>query len=345
MNDDYMDYLEKKFEQLLNIDSTTGLYSEIQNYIINEIRSFGYCISKIHKGGVIVDLGGEGNPLYVMGHCDTIGLQVRYINPDGTLKVVAVGDLPEHSAIGENVRIHTLDGKVYTGTVQLVYSSEHIKPIKKRRNYACYEKDLVVVLDEIIKSADEVRHLGILEGDWIALNHRFEKTNSGYIKSRFIDDKLNVAIMLTVMKELKELKVNLNRNVKFGFTMYEETGHGGSFIPENTKDILALDVACVGPENTSDELKVSIFAKETRFSYHRDIIRELVEIAKIKKLDFVVDVFTPTYGTDCEDTIIAGYDVRHGAIGPGTLATHGYERTHKNAVKNTYILLKSYIVK
>ena len=112
MNDDYMDYLEKKFEQLLNIDSTTGLYSEIQNYIINEIRSFDYCISKIHKGGVIVDLGGEGNPLYVMGHCDTIGLQVRYINPDGTLKVVAVGDLPEHSAIGENVRIHTLDGKV-----------------------------------------------------------------------------------------------------------------------------------------------------------------------------------------------------------------------------------------
>ncbi len=161
-----------------------------------------------------------------MGHCDTIGLQVRYINPDGILKVVAVGDLPEHSAIGENVRIQTLDGKVYTGTVQLVYSSEYIKPIKKRRIYSCYEKDLVVVLDEVIKSADEVRQLGILKGDWIALNHRFEKTNSGYIKSRFIDDKLNVAIMLTVMKELKELKVNLNRNVKFGFTMYEETGHG-----------------------------------------------------------------------------------------------------------------------
>lgn len=345
MKEEYIVYLEKQFEQLLNIDSTTGLYGEIQNYIINEVESLGYRISKIHKGGVIVDLGGEGNSLYVMGHCDTIGLQVRYINPDGTLKVVAVGELPEHSAIGENVRIHTLDDKVYTGTVQLVYSSEHIKPIEKRRNYACYEEDVMVILDENIKNVDEVRRLGISEGDWIALNHRFEKTDSGYIKSRFIDNKLNVAIMLAVMKELKELKVNLSRNVKFGFTMYEETGHGGSFIPENTKDILALDVACVGPGNVSDELKVSIFAKETRFSYHRDMIKELVSIAKKMELDFVIDVFTPTYGTDCEDTIIAGYDVRHGAIGPGTLATHGYERTHINAVKNTYILLKSYIVK
>ncbi len=67
MNDDYMDYLEKKFEQLLNIDSTTGLYSEIQNYIINEIESLGYRISTIHKGGVIVDLGGEGKSIICYG--------------------------------------------------------------------------------------------------------------------------------------------------------------------------------------------------------------------------------------------------------------------------------------
>ncbi|MCA5580543.1 hypothetical protein [Enterocloster clostridioformis] len=127
-------------------------------------------------------------------------------------------------------------------------------------------------------------------------------------------------------------------------TMYEETGHGGSCIPDRIQDILALDVACVGPENNSDEMKVSIFVKEPRFSYHREMIKELVETAKKHDINYVIDTFAPTYGTDCEDTMIAGYDVRHGAVGPGTFATHGYERTHTLAVQNTYDLIKYFIL-
>ena len=43
--------------------------------------------------------------------------------------------------------------------------------------------------------------------------------------------------------------------------------------------------------------------------------------------------------------IKAGYDVRHAAIGPGTLNSHGYERTHIDGLRNTYLLLMEYLKK
>ena len=38
----------------------------------------------------------------------------------------------------------------------------------------------------------------------------------------------------------------------------------------------------------------------------------------------------------------AGYDVRHGLIGSGVYASHGYERSHKDGVCNTLRLLVAY---
>ena len=39
----------------------------------------------------------------------------------------------------------------------------------------------------------------------------------------------------------------------------------------------------------------------------------------------------------------AGYDMKHGLIGPGVYASHGYERSHKDGAKNTLKLLKAYL--
>ena len=44
-----------------------------------------------------------------------------------------------------------------------------------------------------------------------------------------------------------------------------------------------------------------------------------------------------------EATLHAGYDVRHGLIGPGVYASHGYERTHKEGVENTLNLIRYYL--
>ena len=91
------------FRALLDIDSTTGQYQAVEDWTANEIRRMGYEPLKTHKGGVLADLGGEGNPLVVTAHLDDIGLMVRHINADGTLNVCPVGGLYPFYCVTEKV--------------------------------------------------------------------------------------------------------------------------------------------------------------------------------------------------------------------------------------------------
>ncbi|MBR5343803.1 MAG: M20/M25/M40 family metallo-hydrolase [Oscillospiraceae bacterium] len=176
----------------------------------------------------------------------------------------------------------------------------------------------------------------------IALEPRFRLAN-GYLKSRFIDDKACVAVLLTAIKALREEKIALPRRVLAYFACFEEIGHGTAWLPEEVEDILAIDIAPTGPEQNSDERKVSIFAKDSRFPYHWGMTNELRQAAIDAGVDYVMDVFTPYYGTDGDGSVLAGHDVRHAAIGPGTANSHGYERTHLDGLRNTYELLLAYL--
>jgi putative aminopeptidase FrvX len=290
----------------------------------------------------MVEVGGEGNPLLITAHGDTIGLMVRHINSDGTIKVFKVGGLYAFHTERENVRIHTRSGKVITGCVQRKNASVHVIEDELRKEVADFDTNSFVVLDEDVKSAEDVRALGIEVGDYVALEPRFTVAN-GYIKSHFIDDKALLALTMELLHDVKDGKVVLGRKVYFYVSFYEEIGHGGSLIPEDVKDFLALDIACIGPEQTSSEKKISIFCKDSRYPYHIDIVSELVAAAKAADAGYVKDILTPHYGTDADPALNAGNDIRHGAFGPGVVASHGYERTHMDGVKNTYELLMKYI--
>ena len=71
-------------------------------------------------------------------------------------------------------------------------------------------------------------------------------------------------------------------------------------------------------------------------------LENLIAAAKESGADYAVDVY-PYYGSDVEATLRAGFDIRHGLIGPGVYASHGYERSHIDGVHNTLKLLKSYV--
>ena len=336
-------YCIEAFQRLLKVDSTTGQYTEIQKLICEMIEEIGYKSEVTHKGGVIVDLGGKGDALVVSAHLDDIGLMVRHINADGTLNVCSVGGLYPLYCVTENVNVRTRDGKVYTGAICRIPNSIHVTEEELRDVLPDFRKNVCVVLDNDVHDPEDVRRLGIETGDFIGLEPRFMMSN-GYLKSRFVDDKACVAVLLAAMKELKESGKKLKRKVYAYFAMYEEIGHGTTFLPEGTKDYLALDIAPTGPEQNSDERKVSIFAKDSRFPYHDVMTNEIRECAIKAGIDYVMDVFTPHYGTDGDATVLAGYDIRHAAIGPGTANSHGYERTHIDGLKNTYLLLMEYML-
>ena len=337
-------YFFGQLKALLDIDSTTGQFREIQDYLLGELERLGFSYTVSRKGGVIIPFGGERHPIAVTAHLDDIGLMVRRVNEDGTLQVCPVGGLYPFYCMGMNVRLQTRDGRRYTGVVCRKPASIHVTEDELRKTLPDYRTNVCVVLDEPVRSSADVRALGIETGDMIALEPRFTRAGE-YIKSHFLDDKACAALLLTLMRELRALGIIPARKVYAYFAMYEEIGHGTTWLPADVEDILALDIAPTGPDQTSDEEKVSIFAKDTKFPYHWEMTNELVEMARAEGLDYAVDIFTPHYATDGDASVLAGYDIRHAAIGPGTANSHGYERMHLKGLRNTYGLLRAYLLR
>ena len=200
-----------------------------------------------------------------------------------------------------------------------------------------------VLVDEDVKCREDAVKLGIMPGDYVCFEPRTRITSSGYIKSRFLDDKLSAAILLGYAKYIKDESVNPERRVYAHFTIYEEVGHGGAAsVPEGVTEAWSVDMGCVGEGLQCTEREVSICAKDSGGPYNYDILCRLVELAKEHGIGYAVDVY-PHYGSDVETTLKAGHDVRHALIGPGVYASHGYERSHRDGAENTFRLIQAYI--
>lgn len=296
------------------------------------------------KGGVMVCLNPEApaeDGLLLEAHLDTLGAMVSEISGSGRLHLTSLGGMQPNNGEAENVRIVTRSGKIYTGTFQLKNASTHVNGeyASTKREY----KTMEVVIDEEVSSREDVEKLGIMTGDVVCFDPRTVVTPSGYIKSRFLDDKLSAAILLELAAQVASGEIKPKRRVWEHITVFEEVGHGGSAsVPEGVTEALSVDMGCVGDGLSCDERQVSICAKDSGGPYHYEVVSALIEAARRGGADFAVDVY-PYYGSDVEATLRAGYDLRHGLIGPGVYASHGYERSHRKGVCNTLLLLDAYL--
>lgn len=340
----YVDYILEETKKILSIDSPTGYTDRVADYVMEEYERLGYCPVKTEKGGLLIDLGGREseNALLLEAHIDTLGGMVAELKPNGRLRLTPLGGLNPNNGETENCRIYTREGAVYEGTFQLNNASIHVNKeySDTKREYDMME----VVIDERTSSREDTQALGIMVGDIVAFEPRTRITDSGYIKSRFLDDKLSVGIFLGFAKYLKEENRTPGRKVYQHITVYEEVGHGAcGTVPKGTTEILSVDMGCVGEGLSCTEHQVSICAKDSGGPYNYEVVGALIRAAKASGLDFAVDVY-PQYGSDADAALKAGYDVRHGLIGPGVYASHGYERSHRDGVENTLKLLKAYIL-
>lgn len=332
-------FIAEQLKKLTAIPSPSGYTKMAAEYLMTTLASMGYEPELSNKGNVLVTIGGSGHPLVLAAHVDTLGAMVRSIKDNGRLRPTTLGGHQWRTADGENCTIHTRDGRVYTGVVLNKEPSAHVADDKVEQS----EENMEILLDENVDSKADTEALGVQVGDIIAMDPRTVITKSGYIKSRFLDDKLSAAILLGFARAVKEENLNLKRKVSLLFTVYEEVGHGGSYVPADTEEMISVDMGCVGADLGCTERMVSICAKDSGGPYNYDLITELVNIAKEKELGYAIDVY-PHYGSDVEATLRAGYDIRHGLIGPGVYASHNYERSHMEGVKNTYELVKAYVV-
>lgn len=336
----HMNFIKEQLYTLTSIPSPSSFTTKVTDYLLSELSSLGYSPERSNKGNVFVTLGGSGSPLVLAAHVDTLGAMVRSIKENGRLRPTTIGGHQWSTADGENCTIHTRDGRVYTGVVLNKEPSSHVADQKTE----LIEENMEILLDENVASDQDTLALGIQTGDIIAMDPRTVVTESGYIKSRFLDDKLSAAILLGLARAVREDAWKLNRKVSLLFTVYEEVGHGGSVVPDDTEEMISVDMGCVGSDLGCTERMVSICAKDSGGPYNYDLITALSNLAKEKKLDYAIDVY-PHYGSDVETTLRAGYDIRHGLIGPGVYASHNYERSHMDGVRNTFELLKAYITR
>lgn len=334
----HMNFIKEQLYTLTSIPSPSSFTTKVTDYLLSELSSLGYSPERSNKGNVFVTLGGSGSPLVLAAHVDTLGAMVRSIKENGRLRPTTIGGHQWSTADGENCTIHTRDGRVYTGVVLNKEPSSHVADQKTE----LIEENMEILLDENVTSDQDTLELGIQTGDIIAMDPRTVVTESGYIKSRFLDDKLSAAILLGLARAVREDAWKLNRKVSLLFTVYEEVGHGGSVVPDDTEEMISVDMGCVGSDLGCTERMVSICAKDSGGPYNYDLITALSNLAKEKKLDYAIDIY-PHYGSDVETTLRAGYDIRHGLIGPGVYASHNYERSHMDGVRNTFELLKAYI--
>lgn len=339
----YAEFAWSQAESLLAIDSPTGFTANAAAWVKEAFEKLGFSAALTAKGGVIVDLGGEDDTdgLLLSAHTDTLGAMVAQVKGSGRLRVTPLGGMNAYNGEAENVRVYTRSGQVYEGTLQLCNASIHVNPeySDTKRSFDTTE----VVLDEVVCSAEDTKALGIQVGDIVCFDPRTRKTASGYLKSRFLDDKLSVGILLGFAKYLADNSVCLKRHTWVHITVYEEVGHGGSgSVPAGITEAIAVDMGCVGEGLQCTERECSICAKDSGGPYSYEVVGQLIDAAKREQANYAVDVY-PRYGSDVEATLKAGADIRHGLIGAGVYASHGYERSHIDGVYNTLKVLKGYL--
>ncbi|NQG19654.1 M42 family metallopeptidase [Streptococcus suis] len=335
-----VDYIVK----LTNTPSPTGFTTDIMNYIKSEVESFGYQATKTAKGGILVSVLGESDQQHriVTAHLDTLGAMVRTIKPDGRIKMDLVGGFGYPSIEGENCLIHCAkNGKVFTGTILMHQTSVHV--YRDANTAERNQTNMEIRLDEKVSSADETRALGIEVGDFISFDPRTVVTETGFIKSRHLDDKVSAAILINLLKTYKEAGITLPYTTHFYFSNNEEIGYGAnSSLPDKVVEYLAVDMGAMGDDQQTDEYTVSICVKDGSGPYHYELRQHLVSLAEKKNIPYKLDIY-PYYGSDASAAMRAGADVKHALLGAGIESSHSYERTHLDSVQATERMVDAYL--
>lgn len=333
--------------KLLEAPSPTGYHAEVMPVVENTFTDLDFpntSITTTNKGALVIHVKGEDDsaPIGITAHVDTLGFMVKEIKSNGRLKMTNLGGINWAGAEFENCTIRTHDDKRYRGTVILSNPSTHVN---RNAHKADRNADTMVVrLDARTTSRKETEELGIGIGDFIFLDTRIEVTDTGFIRSRFLDDKAGVAVIYGALASMKAQNRIPKQDTYILIANYEEVGHGGSAgFPDDLAEVLSIDMGAIGDGQAGDEFSVSICVKDGGGPYHFDMNNKLRRLCEEYEIDYNVDIYV-YYSSDGTAYWRAGGDAKVGLAGPGVASSHGYERTHKDALEHSAHLIARYML-
>jgi putative aminopeptidase FrvX len=338
------DYLITTLIDLLNTPSPTGDTEYAVAFVQQELEHMGVATELTHKGALVATIPGhrQDAPRALTAHVDTLGAMVVGIKPNGRLKLAALNGLNWPTVESEGVTIATRSGRRFRGSLVHVNGAAHVN--KDATSGPRNADTLEVRLDERTMNAEETSFLGIEIGDFVAFDPRVEKSDSGFIRSRFLDDKACVACALAAFKALRDAGTTPAQRTSFLLSNYEEVGHGGrAGLPDDLAELIVLDMACIGDGLSGDEFHCSVCVKDSSGPYSKRLTGKLREIAERRGIDLKADHY-PYYGSDGSMYWRSGGQADVALIGPGVDTSHGYERTHMEALLDTSLLIAEYLV-
>lgn len=338
------EYLTRTLVDLLNTPSPTGDTEYAIGLVEGELMSMGVTTERTTKGALIAHLEGlrEDAPRALSAHVDTLGAMVCEIKSNGRLRLTALNGLMWPTVESEGLTLVTRAGRQLRGSLVLANGAAHVNSsaATMERNADTME----VRLDERTTRAEDTRLLGVEVGDFVYFDPRVEVAPSGFIRSRFLDDKAGVACCLAAIKALTEAGVTAAQRTTIQISNFEEVGHGGfDGLPDNLSELVVVDMACIGRGLQGDEFHCSICVKDSSGPYSKKLTDKLRVLAERRGIDLRPDVY-PHYGSDGSVYWRSGGRAEVALVGPGVDTSHGYERTHTDALVDTAQLLAEYLL-
>jgi len=336
------DYLSSTLETLLSIASPSGYTDRIVHWVGDELERLGLQVEITRRGAIRATLEGRDDQpaRAIVSHLDTLGAIITRIKDTGRLAVAPVGHWSSRFAEGARVTIFA-PGGAYRGTILPLKASGHVYADAIDEQPVNWDQ-VEVRIDAPFASAADTEAAGIGVGDILAVDPQPEFFDNGFIVSRHLDDKAGVAAVLAAMKALIDSgSVPVVRTV-FLFSISEEVGSGASSIlTHDIASLVAVDNGAVAPGQGSRETGVTIGMGDMTGPFDFHLTRKLIKLCETHGIGHQRDHFRH-YRSDNASAVEGGADVRTALVTFGVDASHGYERTHIDALDSVARLLTAY---
>ena len=339
-----LDYLKDVMLRLLAVPSPSGYTDMAVHFACDELESLGIPFELTRRGAIRADIKGNGDNPHraIVAHLDTLGAIVKNLKDNGRLEIAPVGTWAARAAERTRVTIFSDDEKIYRGTILPLKASGHTFNDEVDTQPAAWD-NLEIRVDEISHDPTDLRELGINVGDVVALDPSPEVTSSGFIVSRFLDDKAGVAAAFAAIKAVREASAELPVNCHLLLTISEEVGVGASHVLHgDVSELVTIDNGTLAQGQNTNELGVTIAMQDSSGPFDWHLTHKLIDLCRGNNVGYSRDVFR-YYRSDAASAVEAGNDIRAALVCFGLDASHGYERVHMDSLEAAAQLLALYM--
>lgn len=295
--------MNELLEKLTSVRGVSGFEYKIADYIAELFREYADEVHTDTLGNVIAVKKASkqaAKSVMIEAHMDEIGLMVREIDKRGFVGFVSIGGIDRRILPGAEVVIH---GKTdITGVIGA--KPPHLQEVGEADNAPELTEmaiDTGLSYDELIKQTSV--------GDAITFKDGVVRLLGDCIASKTMDDRAGVAVLIDVMRQLKDKEIPVN--VYAVAAVCEEIGGRGaatagySIQPEAA---IAIDVTHgVTPDNSKGAFELgSGVAVAVGPNIHTAMSKRLIELAKKKEIKYLIEVEGGDTGTDAWLLQVAG---------------------------------------